>query len=227
VSASKSTHSTASNGFTMPELAISITVIGILLTALFAAVTNYFVIITKNNASIDMTVSSQNLLRATEEAIRFGDGVRQSNTISDPNAPAGGWNTNNSNFVIVIAVPAEDSSRNYIIDSSTGSPYMNELVYYKNGNSLMKRTLANPAATSNTTKTSCPANLATAGCPADVDLANNFSSMSFILYDQNSNVTSDPTVARSVKIDLNMSQTIFGEQISLASSIRSTLRNNF
>src|SRR5437868_15015255 len=130
-------------------------VLGILVTALFGAITNYFVLITKNNARIDMTVSSQNLLRATVDALRFGDGVRQSNTITDPHAPAGGWNTSNSSFVIVIAVPAETSARNYIINPSTGSPYMNELVYYKSGNSLMRRSLANPSASGDRLKTSC------------------------------------------------------------------------
>jgi len=214
-------------GFTIPELTVSMMVLGILVTAIFAAITNYFVIITKNDASIDMTVSSQNLLRATVEALRYGDGVRQSNTISDPNAPAGGWNTSNSSFVIVIAVPAVDSFNNFIIDSSTGSPYMNEWVYYKSGNSLMRRTLANPGAAGNTLQTSCPASIATPACPADRDLADNFSSMAFTLYDQNGAATTDTTLARSVAINLTMSQTIFGEQLSLANSIRSTLRNDF
>lgn len=215
------------DGYTMPELAISIFIFSILVVAFFTFVSDYFILAVRNNDSIDMTVSSQNLLRSTVEALRFGDGVRQSNTISDSNAPAGGWNTSNTNFVIIIAIPALDSSRNYIIDSSTGSPYMNELVYFKSGNSLMRRTLANPSALGNSLATTCPASIATPSCRADVDLADYFSSMSFTLYDQNAAVTADPTLARSIKIDLTMSRTVFNKVISLSNSIRVTLRNNF
>src|SRR4029453_11116135 len=102
---------------------ISITLMGIISVSLLAIITNYFVTITRNNLMIDMTVDSQNLLRSAVEELRYGAGVRDPNTISDPNGPGGGWNTSNANFVIIIAVPAVDSNRDYIIDSSTGSPY--------------------------------------------------------------------------------------------------------
>jgi hypothetical protein len=216
-----------SAGFTVVELAVTISITAILSLTFMGVFTNYFLIIARNDASINMTVSSQNLLRSTVENLRYGDGVRQTNTISDPNAPSGGWNTSNTNFVIVIATPALDSSRNYIIDSSTGSPYMNELVYYKSGSSLMERTLANTAASGDTLLTSCPVNLATNSCPADKDLADYFSSMSFTLYDQDNNTTADPTVARSIKIILNMQRTAFGAPLNLTNSIQVTLRNRF
>lgn len=192
-----------------------------------AAIVNYLVITTRTNATIDMSVSSQNLLRATVEAIRLGDGVRQTNSITDPNAPSGGWNTSNTNFVIVIASPATDSSRNYIIDPLTGSPYMNELVYYKDGTNLMERILANPGATGNTTTTTCPPSLSSSSCPPDKLLGEYINDMTFTLYDQDNNLTTDPSLARSVKIDLNMQRTSFGTNFSLGNSIRVTLRNRF
>lgn len=190
-------------------------------------ITDYFVLITRNNASIDMTTSSQNLLRSTVEILRVSNGVRQTNSISDPNAPVGGWNTSNANFVIVISTPALDSGHNYIIDPDTGGPYMDELVYYKSGSSLLRRTLANPGAAGDTRTTSCPASLASPSCPADVDLADYFQSMSFTLYDQNGSTTSDPTLARSIGISLNMQRNMFGSLISMNDSIRVTLRNRF
>jgi prepilin-type N-terminal cleavage/methylation domain-containing protein len=214
-------------GFTLPELTIGISVASILFLGFLVAISDYFVLITKNNASIDLTTSSQNLLRSTVDTLRVGDGVRQTNSISDPHAPLGGWNTSNSNFVIVIATPALNSSHNYIIDPDTGTPFINELVYYKSGSSLMKRTLANPAAIGNSLVTSCPPNLANSSCPADKDLADYFQSMSFTLYDQNSAVTSDPALARSIQISLSMKRVIFGSPISLDNSIRVSLRNSF
>lgn len=215
------------SGFTIVELLIGISVASILFLAFMAAILNYFVLLTQNNALIDMTNSSQNLLRSTVSALRVSDGVRQTNSITDPNAPSGGWNTSNSNFVIVIDTPSLDVNHNYIIDSTTGGPYMDELVYYKSGTSLYKRTLANPNATGDTLATSCPPSLATSTCPADADLADYFQSMSFTLYDQNAATTTDPTQARSIGISLVMQRSVFGQSISLNNAIRVTLRNRF
>jgi prepilin-type N-terminal cleavage/methylation domain-containing protein len=214
-------------GFTIPELIIGISVASIIFIAFLTVTTNYFVLITRNNASIDMTNDSQNLLRFTVENLRVSNGVRQTNSISDPNAPAGGWNTSNTNFVIVISTPALNSSESYIIDPDSGNPYMNEIVYYKSGTSLMKRNLANPSASGNAMKTSCPAASASSSCPADSKLADYFQSMSFTLYDQNGALTADNSLARSIKIDLSMQRSVFGKVISLNNTIRVALRNNF
>lgn len=216
-----------SKGFTTVELMVVVTVTSIMLLAFLAIFTNYFVIITKNNAQMDMTVNSQNLLRSTVDTLRVGGGVRQSNSISDPNAPPGGWNTSNANFVIIIASPALNSSHNYIIDEATGSPYMNELVYFKDGDNLKQRALANPDAVGNSLQTSCPAALASPTCPADKVLAEFVKTMVFTLYDQDNNSTTDPLLAQSVKIDLGMERTSFGSTFTLDNSIRVTLRNRF
>lgn len=216
-----------SQGFTLTELILSISIIGILSVSMLAIITNYFVIMTRNNLMIDMTVDSQNLLRTTVEALRYGAGVRQNNTIADANEPMGGWNTSNTDFVIIIAVPAQDPSRNYIIDPDTGNPYQNELVYYKSGNQLLRRALAHPSATGNSLKTSCPEATATTICPADRELIENINTMNFTLYDQDDALTTDPLLARSVKIDLSLSKDTFGDPLTLDNSIRITLRNQF
>lgn len=214
-------------GFTLVELLVVISVTAIVAVTFVGVISSYFTLISRQNSLADMTIASQNLLRTTVENIRYGNGVRQTNQISDPNAPAGGWNTNNTAFVIIIPVPALDSSRSYIIDPDTGSPYMNELVYYKNGTTLMERKLANPGASGNSLKTSCPANLASSSCPADIQLATNVSSMNFTLYDQDAVATADTTAARSVKIDLTLQRPALGSPITFSNSIRVTLRNRF
>jgi len=217
------------SGFTIVELTISLTVMGIIMVSLMAASVNYLVIITRNNITIDMTVDSQNLLRSTVEELRYGAGVRSSNTITDANEPGGGWTTTNTNFVIIIAAPAEDSSGDYIIDPSTGVPYNNELVYFKGttDNKLYKRILANSNATGNTAVTTCPASVASASCPADIQLINYIDTMQFTLYDQDDATTTDALLARSVKIDLTTTRDTFGSPLTLDNSIRVTLRNDF
>lgn len=214
-------------GFTLVEMTVSVTVFAVIGVAFLGITANYFVVITRNNELTEMTINSQNLLRTTVENIRFGDGVRQTNQISDPNAPSGGWNTSNSSFVIIIAVPAVNSSHAYIVDPNTGSPYMNELVYYKSGTDLLERQLANPNASGNTVTTTCPDSQASASCPADTKLASYVSSMTFTLYDQDGQQTSDPTIARSVQISLRMQRNAPSHPLTLDTSTRVTLRNRF
>lgn len=216
-----------SKGFTLVELNISIAVLGVLAVSLLGVLTNYFVILTRDSVQVSMTADSQNLLRSMVEQIRYGSGVRGSNEINDPNGPSGGWSTSNANFVIIIAEPAQNSTGNYITDINTGYPYMNEYVYFKQGSDLYRRTLAHPDASGNIEKTSCPANLASASCPADTKLIDSLNSMVFTLYDQDNNIISDPALARSVKIDLGLEKDSFGSPLSFDNSIRITLRNNF
>jgi len=214
-------------GYTLVEVVVVVTVLAIVGIAFIGSVSNYFVVITRNNELSELTVSSQNLLRTTVENIRFGDGVRQTNQITDANGPSGGWSTSVSNFVIILAVPALDTSRNYIIDPSTGSPYMNELVYYKSGTTLLERKLANPSATGNTLVTTCPANLASSSCPADTQLAQYVNTMTFTMYDQDNVSTATASAARSIKVSLNMQRNAPGHPLNLTTNTQVTLRNRF
>lgn len=218
---------TDQSGFTLPELAVTITLFAIISVTFLGLMTNYFANITRNNASIDMTVNSQNLLRSTVEQLRYSAGVRQTNSIADPNGPGSGWNTSNDAFVIIIASPATNSAGDNIVNTSTGLPYTNELVYFKQGSTLYRRTLANPAATGNTATTTCPTASASASCPADTKLVEYLEDMVFTLYDQDDALTTNPLLARSVKIDLSMVRDTFGDPLTLDNSIRVTLRNNY
>ena len=214
-------------GFTIPELTVSIIIMGILIVSLFTFATYYFTSVTRFDAFVQMSADSQNLLRSTVEQLRYGAGVRQASTITDANGPPGGWNTSNADFVIIIAVPAVDTDDNYIIDTSTGSPYNNELVYFKDGTNLYRRTLSNPAATGNNLTTSCPLAVSSSSCPPDSRLVENLDTMVFTLYDQDDAVTADPLLARSVKIDLGLKKLSFGNPLTLDNSIRVTLRIRF
>ena len=215
------------HGYTLVELNLAIVLMGIIIVSVFAVFTNYFVLITRNSVDLNMSVEAQNLLRTITEELRYGAGVRQTNSISDPNSPVSGWNTSNVSFVIITAVPAIDASNNYIIDPFTNKAYLNELVYYKDGKKMYRRTLANSAASGNSIRTSCPPVSATSSCPADVLLASNFQTMTFSLFDQDNILTTNPLVTRSVLINLTMQADSFGTPLTLDTSIRTTLRNSF
>ncbi len=218
---------TNQSGYTLPELLVVLSVFGILSVGLLGIFTNYFAVIIRNNALVDMTVAAQGFLSATEENLRYGAGVRQTNTIPDANAPSGGWNTSNSIFVIIISVPAVDSDRNYIIDTATGDPYSNELVYYRQDNLLLQRTLANPNAIGNMATSTCPPASAGPGCPPDKELLQDLDTIEFVFYDRDDSITPDPLLARSVAINLKTTKSIFSDSISLDNTVRVTFRNRF
>mgnify|MGYP000648648121 CR=1 FL=1 len=215
------------SGMTITELVITISLIGILSIGLLTSIAYYYISVRRNQLYVNMTVDSQSLLRATVEELRYGSGVRATNTIDDPNGPAGGWNTSNDSFVIIIAQPAQDSARDYIINPLTGAPYNNELVYFKEGSTLFKRTLAHPDATDNNERTTCPKALESPSCSADSMLTDNLDDMIFTLYDQDSVVTTDPLLARSVNIYLALRRITHGNELALDNNIRVTLRNRY
>ncbi len=211
-------------GFTLAELNVTLVVGTLVLLTVSAIFTNYFVLITRNNLYVEMTADSQNLLRSMVEELRYGAGIRQANTIADPNMPSG-WNTNNDEFVIVIAVPVKDTNNNYIIDTETGSAYKNEYVYYKSGGDLYKRVLADTNASGNAASTTCPPDQVSPTCSSDIKLVDGIDSVIFQLFDQDNAPTTDPLLARSINIFVSLARDTFGEPIRTDNNMRITLRN--
>lgn len=213
------------HGFTIVEALIAVVVSAILVATLLTVTFSFYGNSVRSSTQARLAVESENILRSIVEELRISSGVRAANTISDPNAPSGGWTTSNASLVLIISTPVFDSSNNFVIDPATGDPYQNEIVYYAANNTLYKRYLANASAPGNMFKTSCPAALATATCPADVALSNHFKDMTFVFYDENNAVTNTLSAARSVKMTIDMEQNAFGNIITFTNNIRMTMRN--
>jgi hypothetical protein len=214
-----------SSGFSVTELAISITVAGILAMALFTATFYYFVDTTQAGTTTDLALESQTILTQLTEDIRLADSIASTNSISDPHAPVGGWHTSDPSNIVIIESPAVDSGRNIIYNDSTGFPYSNEYIYFLSANSMYKRILANPSAVGNIAKTSCPAGQSTSSCPPDRLFSSNTGNLSFTLYDYAGATTADAAKARSVLLQVDMAKKSFGKNITLNNSTRVTLRN--
>lgn len=213
-------------GFTILEVVITITVAGVLLISLLAIFPNFWARTLREDLKVQLTIESQNILRNVNEELKLGAGVRANNTISDPNK-AGGWTTSSTDTVLITTLPATDIDGDFIINSSTGAPYLNERVYFSEGSTLYKRTLANTSATGNTAKTTCPEAAATPSCPPDRELSNQYDSFTFTFYDQDDILTSDPLMARSIRSTIVLSNKIFGQTVTATNNIRATLRNNY
>lgn len=216
---------TSAAGYTVVELLIVITVIGIMVVPLTFITIHFFGSVTASSLQSQLALEAQNLLRTVTEELRVSSSIRSSNQLNDSNAPAGGWTTSNANLVIIISTPALDSSRQFIIDPLTGSPYQNEIVYFASGKTLYKRILANPDAPGNSWLTTCPASLASSTCPEDKRLTENFKSMNFILYDQDDIVTTDLSLAKSIVVNVSMERPTFGRTLQFDNSMRMTMRN--
>ena len=214
------------HGFTLTEVVVAISLFGMVGLAISIFFISSLSTITRSKLSAELTSSSQQLLLTTTDELRYGAGVRQQNIIPDDNETEG-WNTSNEDFVIIINSPAVDANREYILDPATGDPYMNEIVYYKQGTVLYKRTLANENAAENSATTTCPEDLASSTCPPDRRLVDYLDSMVFTLYDQDNNITTVATNARSIKVDLTLRRDTFGNPLVITNTIRVTLRNAF
>lgn len=212
----------AQSGFTIPELLVAISV-GSVLSVLMISVFIYGyggLLIEQSRAN--MVLDSQLFLRRMTEDIRVANQILPTNTIVDSN-DLDGWITSDPANILILTQPAVDENDNFIIDSNTGYPYQNEIVYFGQGQSIYRRTLENTNATGNTAKSSCPAG--TAGCSPDIKLSEYLKNMTFTFYDINDTVTTSIPEARSVSLTINLEKNVFGRNILVQNTTRMTLRN--
>jgi len=212
-------------GFTITELVISITVAGFLAAVLFIATFYYYANILQAQTSTDLALESQTILNQLTDDIRLSDAIASTNSITDPNAPVGGWVTSDPSNIMIVQNPAVTSTRDIIYDSNTGFPYRNEFIYFTATGSMYKRILADTSAVGNTQITTCPASKVTPSCPPDRLFSSNVSNLSFTFYDASDVTTANPTLARSVVLEVDMAKKVFGKNIILRNSTRVTLRN--
>lgn len=217
-------------GMTLIEVLIVVTLIGLLIGPIIGGMFYFYGGVVANNQRADLALEAQTILRIISGELRVSAGVREQTTIEDP-SKSGGWQTSNDNLVMIMATPALDSNNEFIINSDSGEPYQNELVYHARGGTLYKRTLAHPEAMDNTATTSCLPDETTSSCPPDKILTDNFKGMSFTFYDLNDQVLDEATdnlvEARSINMIITTEDRVFGRTVTFKNDMRVTLRNTF
>lgn len=212
-------------GFTIVEMMVAVGIASVIsITLLFISI-NYVGDVTRARLTADLAIESQILLRSVVEDVRLAGSLSTTNQNTDVNAPVGDWVTNDPSNIIIIDLPAIDSSRNIIYDTSTGFPYDNEIVYYSSGSNMYRRTIINPTVAGNSLKTSCPPSLATSACPSDKKFTSFLTDLSFTFYDDTNATTSVANLARSVQITVRVERNIMGKPVKFNNTIRTTLRN--
>lgn len=216
---------TKQHGYTLVELMITLIVTGLMVSSLLVITFSFFGNTLRNNNEARLAVESQNILRSIVEELRVSSGVKSTNSNPDPNSPPGGWTTSNTALVLIIATPALNNNNDFVVNSTTGDRYENEIVYYAQNGKLYKRYLVPSGSTAdgNRFQTSCPT--LTSSCPQDVVLSTHFKSLNFTFYDQDNAVTTTLSSARSATLNISMEEKAYGNTITYNNSIRMTLRN--
>ena len=185
------------SGYTIPELLVTLILIGLFSTLLLTFMFGYWRYGAIQEADLDTLVTRLNASDYLREQIGTSSGLIMQNSIQDANTlkpdPA---IPSNLYWLPIHAIPGTATVsgtgvtpllyyRRYSINSTKAiitngtTPYEDEFILYINNATaqLMVRSLANTGATGKILKTSCPPSLATSTCPADKVIASNIKSI--------------------------------------------------
>lgn len=218
-------------GFTLLELMVVTSVIGILATLVSGFYVDRLVDYARNDTLIILQSNTKQALDSMQRDIQSARTIESANQWPDPNGPGGnqyGWSSSTgSPSVLVLSVPALDASGNLIyIDAAHSGLQTNDVIYYVSSTtkSLYRRVVANPVS-GNTAVTTCPPASASATCPADGKVIDDVANMSAAYYDTNNTATTVVANVYSVDITLTQSRAKFGRTYSNTLTSRATLRN--
>lgn len=215
------------SGVTIVELIVVVGISSVILLSFMTVSVYMYGDTLRSSLYSQLATESQTVLRSVVEELRQSSSIRTNNANPDANAPGGGWTTSDSSLILIISTPAVDSSNNFIIDSNTGYPYQNEIVYFTSASKLYKRILANPLAAGSTRKTTCPQAVSNSACPPDILMSSNFKTLSFVFYDQDDAITTSIPNARSIKLLIQMQRKTYGKTLQFDNNIRITIRNTY
>ena len=197
-----------SSGFTLVELVV-VMAITVMLSGL---VLSFFLDLWASTATLqndsETFVGRENAGDALRESFNASVGLINQNGIPDShtNNPDPANATNNywvplhaipgttampntgTTPVLYFEAPSIDSSKNFIMNGSLS--YKDDFVLYLDASTkdLMMRSLANPSATGDHVKTSCPPAQASVGCPADKVIVSDVSSISKRYFSRSGNL---------------------------------------
>lgn len=212
------------DGFTLVELSVATAVTGILIIVIMGFAINSFTQISIDSARSDLLRQAQISLDSVTQDVRLSSNAYDTSSLLDDNAPGNGDTWTGNGNTLVLATAALDNNRNIIFaDPLNYTSEKNNRIYFVNGGTLYRRTLA-AANANNAASTSCPATQASNGCPRDSELANNVRSLRLRYFDGN-NAQVTPNNARSVEATLELRVRKYGKTINAEYTTRTVFRN--
>lgn len=227
------------NGFTLVELLVMAPIMIVTIVLLMSYMFNQFGQLTQQGAQINLQVDAQAITFSMQDDIFFASNFAKAiNTnLSDSYQPSGGWKYDTTPQTLIISslaltkshrsaerqpvyVNTEGCDEDVIINNSE---LYNNIIYFASGTNLYKRILTAPSslATCGTSfqKQSCPSANATTNCPADRLLTDKLNNFTITYLDTNNAVVADPEAAERVKIDIQLKDRAFAEDIFSTSSV--------
>jgi prepilin-type N-terminal cleavage/methylation domain-containing protein len=195
-------------GFTIVELIIVTIVSGILFASVSGFALNYWgktISLSNNSQTLVSRLNAGDYLR---NSVDSASGLIIQNDLADPHVgKADPSDVTGTHWVVIHAIPGTismgasgsatpviyydrpsvDTSKNIIMNGTI--PYEDDIILYLDGTTkqLLARTVVNAATTTNRSRTTCPKVIATTGCPADIVVADNVSSLSMRYFSRSGN----------------------------------------
>jgi len=216
------------SGFTLIELLVAIAVTGVLTVIIMTFMVNTVATGAQESAREDLLMQAQTALDTAGNDILLSAGADATNRYSDNNAPGGtanplSWHSDSSTLVLATAV--QDAHGTIIFDDPLHYvTAKNNLVFFVADHTLYRRTIADNIS-GNASSTSCPVASSSSSCPPDSTLAQNVTSFTVSYYDENGTLTTDPTEARGVQLDITLSEVKYNKTISVSYAARTVFRN--
>lgn len=214
-------------GFTIVELLITMVVT----TIVMLIITNFML---GNMEQSVLEAIKGNILQQTtigldkiNNDIRSASGSDTNNIWPDPNSPSGtaneySWTSNSS--TLILSTPVISTSGNILFtNSSDYTTEKNNIVYFVNNGNLYKRTIANPIA-NNAMQTSCPRAVSSPSCPADIKILSNVTQFN-VSYLNGQNQAVAPSQARSIKLLITVSKSMYNKPVSVTYTTQMVFRN--
>lgn len=212
-------------GFTLVEVLITLTVVGLLLGIVANFSINALRQSSVESARAESLGQSHIAMDRIINDIRLSAGAEENNRWSDANNVNGEFAWQSGAGTLVLATAAVDSANNVIFaDPSKYISEKNNIIYFVRDSVLYKRVLASPVA-NNSAQTTCPANLASATCPADRALLNNVTGFT-VEYLNADEVTVLPADARAIELRVQTAITKFSQDIVSDYTTRAVFRND-
>lgn len=250
-------------GYTIVELLVAISISGVLIGLVLAFTISYSRYAASLQVVSDSFVSRLNISDYFREKLGTSSGMITQNSISDTNTgnpdttitPAYFWkmlhaipgNISNGSSGTITPVFyfkrfSQNSTGAYIMNGV--NPYEDEYVLYMDNTdkTLNVRYIANPSATGNKLKTTCPASIATSTCPADAKLIDNVQSVDVRYFSRSGNLIDWQSIYDSVtatyigpdfptvevvelKVNTTTKATFQSNQLNSSTIIRVAIRN--
>ena len=226
-------------GFTLIEVLVVAPLMMMTIIIMMTYLFNLFGQLTQEGASLRLTTDAQLITLALQDDIYFANAfVSTINSgLADTYDPSGGWQYNTSPETLIISTPAltknnRDPDRQPVYINTEGcepgnisnnSFLYNNIVVFVSGTNLYKRTLTAPnnISTCGTSydKQTCPEDQSSTTCPKDILLSDKLNSFQISYFDANNTEVAVPEQAQLIKIDVQLKDRAFADDIFGSSSI--------